>query len=65
MTVADRHVICLEFADVLKSDLYDYGEESRGEGLDLPGSAFFSVIHHTASFLMACLNDFLYSPGVR
>ena len=49
---------------MLKSDLYDHGEESRGEGLDIPGSAFFSVIHRTASFLMACLNDLLYSPGV-
>ena len=32
-------------ADVPRYDLYDHGVESRGEGMCLPGSAFFSAIH--------------------
>ena len=52
-------------ARLLKSDFYDHGVKSRGEGPGVPGSAFFSVFHCIA-FLLTSTDfsaDFLYSLG--
>ena len=52
--------------DVLTSDPYSAGVESRGEGKCFLGSAFFSVFHCIA-FLLTSTGfsaDFLYSLGV-
>ena len=56
----------IDESDVLTSDPYSAGVESRGEGKGFLGSAFFSVFHCIAFLLTSTgfSTDFLYSLGV-